>query len=226
MAIAFVRTFTGLDDFSAVVAITVPAAGCAAGNLLVVSVGGYTEGTTLTSVTDTQTNSYSVIALPVTTFTSQSISIGIAYSILGTSLVSGNTITATFTGANGIAATVDEYSGITPSSPLDQNTSQLGSFGSSHTSGSVTTTQADELLVGFHVFPTGRSWTPTGSFNENTEFDPFAFQVQQTQYRIVSSTGSYASTGNLSASQVEIGAIATFKGAASAGAAAGWVTTL
>lgn len=217
MAIAYVRTFTGQADFVTAASATVPAAGCAAGNLLVVSSIGYTEGLAAPTLADSKLNSYSNASLPVTTFTSQVCSCFIGYSILGSALVSGDTITATYVGANGVSLIVDEYSGIASSTPLDKTTSRIEAFNSTHTSGATAaTTQADELLVGHHIFPTGTTWSATGGYAENTEFDAFTFQVAVTQFLVVAATGTYASTGTTVLSRSSLNQIATFKGAAAA----------
>lgn len=117
---------------------------------------------------------------------------------------------------------VIEYSGLATTSILDQAASNQTASSAGFASSSVTTTQADELLIGFHGYNAGGvSYSATTS--------PFALVVDQNasgsshdivQECIASATGSYQSAGTYSGSTVTDNVIATFKGTGGGGGAA------
>lgn len=106
MAVAFVKNVgSGTFSMSTSSVITVPAAGVAAGNLLVVRVRENIQGTV--TVEDTGGNTYT--ERRVQSWLSRRTHV--FESAVATALVSGNTITATFAKADGETA-VDEWSGV------------------------------------------------------------------------------------------------------------------
>ena len=111
MAAAFVKNIgSGSVDNGTVVTITVPAGGAAAGNVLIVRAGRPDTAASITSIADTQSNTYADVQTTGTTGNSAML----WRSLLGTALVSGDTITITFSGGMGQrAAVVDEFSGLT-----------------------------------------------------------------------------------------------------------------
>lgn len=116
------------------------------GDLNVIVVGWGDTSTQVSSVSDTEGNTY-VQALPVIQGTSLSQVIYYAKNIKGDGAGTPNTITVTFTGA---ASSPDvrylEYAGLDINSPLDQGVSNFGN-GSLADTGICTTTSPVELIV-------------------------------------------------------------------------------
>jgi hypothetical protein len=115
----------------------------------------------------------------------------------------------------------DEFSGL-QSSPLDQTTGANTSSGTTYSAGSVTTTVADELLIGAIVTENS---TPslTGDAAWQTILTQAAGDIYTAisrQYRIVSSTGTYSWTVTNSTPYFAAQAVATYKGVAAAVTAA------
>jgi len=101
-----------------------------------------------------------------------------------------NTVTATFAtsvSSFGIVY-IHEYSGIDKNSPLDVTTSAVGASGSAMSSGSVTTTNANDLLFGGGV----SSATVTQAGSGYTIRSTGSGNV--TEDRLVGATGSYSAT--------------------------------
>ena len=125
---------------SSSVAVTYPVAQTA-GNLNIVAVGWNDTTSTVSSISDSQGNTYT-LAIGPTTGTGLRQSIYYAPNIKGGS----NTVTVTF---NQAAIWVDvrvlEYSGLSTTSPLDVTAGAVGT-GTSASSGAATTTVANELI--------------------------------------------------------------------------------
>jgi PKD repeat protein len=165
-----------------------------AGNVIVV--GASTAGPAISSVVDTQGNTY------VQAAASGSDAIWYASAIKG----GADTVTANFVSRTGYSLIyVHEYSGLA-TSPLDQISSQTGT-GTAVTSGAKTTTQASELIFGYASVDNCVTSGTTG------------FSVRQTvgcnmsEDMIVSSTGTYSATFTQSPSGGWAGLMATFAAA-------------
>src|SRR5579872_5590502 len=121
-----------------------------AADLNVVVVGWNDSTATVSSVTDTKGNSYALAGAPVVQSGTATQAIYYAKSI-ATAAAGANTVTVTFsTGAAYPDVRIAEYSGLDPANPLDVS---IGGQGNSATSssGAVTTTNANDLLVGANV---------------------------------------------------------------------------
>lgn len=136
----------------------------------------------------------------------------------------GASHTFTFTGDSGglfLTLSVTEISGAATSSALDQVKSATTSVaGTSHTTGSTpTTTQANEILVGFgssifsttYTTDTGAGWTE--QTNQQTDA---SHEGLLTGTRIVSATGTYAYTFTSGSSVTMVQGVATYKEATAA----------
>ena len=169
---------------TASVAVTYPVAQTL-GNLNIVAVGWNDTTSTVTGITDTRGNTYS-LAIGPTTGTGLRQSIYYARNIAAGS----NTVTVTFSKA---AAFVDiralEYSGLDPANPLDQAAGAVGS-GTTASSGAVTTSAANELIFGAGM--TLAVFTGPGSgFTSRIITSPDADIAED---RTVTTTGSYSAT--------------------------------
>lgn len=207
MAIAFVK-----DAHSATDVLTVPAGGFAAGNLIVM--GGFWDTTdTISSIGDTSGVNIYASAVENAGNTERGV---LWWSVLTNSLTAGQSITAVVPSNDGIWIAA-EFSGIAAASALDRTQNSSDATTVSHTSGAtLTTTQADELLVGLHVCDNAsNTFVATGSWIQNEQNVEFGTLVISMQYQIVSATSTYESTadstpGGVSANNL----IATFKAAA------------
>lgn len=112
-----------------------------------------------------------------------------------------------------------EYSGIATSNSFDVGGSnQVNTPAVTYTSNNVTTTQADELLIGLHwTFKGTPAFTPDSPWTSATTVSG-TYLYSEVADRIVSSTGNYADTGSVTGDTTKTTSmIATFKGVASAG---------
>jgi hypothetical protein len=155
------------------------------GNLNVVVVGWNDTTSTISTVTDSRGNTYT-LAIGPTTGTGLSQSIYYAKNIAAGT----NTLTVTF---NKAAAFVDiralEYSGLDTASPLDEKTGAAGS-GTTASSGAATTTSANELIFGAGM--TAAVFTGAGTgFVSRIITTPDADIAED---RTVAATGSYSAT--------------------------------
>ncbi len=175
---------------SASVAVTYPVAQTL-GNLNIVAVGWNDTTSTVTGITDTRGNTYT-LAIGPTTGTGLRQSIYYAKNIAAGT----NTVTVTFSQA---AAFVDvrvlEYSGLDTANPFDKAAGAVGS-GTTASSGAVTTTAANELIFGAGM--TISKFTGAGSgFTSRIITSPDADIAED---RAVTATGSYSATAPNSSS--------------------------
>lgn len=183
------------------------------GNLLVAAIVSETDGATLTSLTDTRGNTWLQASTPQTV-PSKGQQIGIWY--VKSSIAGANTVTAVCS-AGPVYIHIREYSGLDTASPLDQHaeTNQVPGP-ATPSSPSVTTTAADELLVG-HIYNnrgnitagTGYTLADSRSFNNFSDLED----------RIVSATGSYVANGTMSTGGSWGAVIVTFKAGSAGGTA-------
>jgi hypothetical protein len=169
---------------SSSVAVTYPVAQTA-GNLNIVAVGWNDTTSTVSSISDSQGNTYT-LAIGPTTGTGLRQSIYYAPNIRGGS----NTVTVTF---NQAAIWVDvrvlEYSGLSTTSPLDVTAGAAGT-GTSASSGAATTTVANELI--FAAGMTTATFKSAGTgFVSRIITSPDADIAED---QVVTSTGSYNAT--------------------------------
>jgi PKD repeat protein len=157
--------------------------GNTAGNLIVVY--AIWSNTNSASVSDSGGNAYTAAGPRTTWGTNWSAQVFYAKNIAGGS----NTVTVTFATAVNSFGTIyiHEYAGIDKASPLDVSTSAIGTS-RAMSSGSVTTTNASDLLFGAGasrnaVTKAGSGWTTRSTASGN-----------RTEDRNVTTTGSYAAT--------------------------------
>ncbi|MGA9797564.1 MAG: IPT/TIG domain-containing protein [Terriglobales bacterium] len=184
-SIAFVQVKSATPQTaSASVAVTFTTAQTL-GNLNIVVVGWNDTTSTVSTVTDNRGNTYT-LAIGPTTGTGLRQSIYYAKNIAAGT----NTVTVTF---NKAAAFVDiralEYSGLDPTSPLDQTAGAAGS-GTTASSGAATTASANELIFGAGMTATAFTGAGTG-FVSRIITTPDADIAED---RTVAATGSYSAT--------------------------------
>jgi hypothetical protein len=166
----------------------------ALGNLNVVAIGWGDATSTILSVTDSRGNTYT-LAVGVTRGTAISQSIYYARNI-ASSLAGSNTITVVFSGAVTLPdVRVAEYAGLDRTSPLDVTVAAAGT-GTTADSGSIATTNANDILVGAsyaNVATTG----PGAGFTTRILS---AIDANILEDQIVTATGSNHATAPLASS--------------------------
>src|SRR5579864_5998013 len=186
-----------------IVTVAYPAAQTA-GDLNVVVVGWNDSTSSVTSVSDSNGNYYTLAVGP-TIGSGLSQSIYYAKNILPGS----NAVTVTFNQAAGNPdIRVLEYAGLDTMSPLDVTAAAAGN-GSNASSGPATTTAANELILGADTIATITTGVESG-FTSRIITSPDSDLVED---KIVSTTGSYNATASLS-NGFWVMQMAAFKGAA------------
>lgn len=215
MAITLVRAFNGSDAFASSFSVTVPAAGVAAGDTLILSCASADSTFNVSSISDTGGNTYTVRSGTRTVIGGNTILIADAH--ISTALNSGDTITLTLAGATGGSALVSEFSGIAAASYFDVSHGATIAFDTAFDSGATATTaQADELVFGTMYAPSSaRTFTAGSGFTEIAESAFFTAWVQQTEYKVVAATGTYSATATADSATEGIAVVATYKAASS-----------
>jgi chitodextrinase len=191
------------------VAITYTAAQTA-GDLNVVIVGWNDTTASVASINDSKGNSYQ-LAIGPTRSGSESQSIYYAKNILAAT-AGANTVTVTFSPAAAFPdVRIVEYKGIDTTSPLDVSVGNVGSSNSSN-SGSVTTTNATDLLVAGNIIATGTTGAGTG-FTKRLITTPDADIIED---RVVTAVGSNSATAPLAPAGAWVMQMVAFRAAGSA----------
>ncbi len=164
-----------------------------AGDLNVVVVGWNDSTATVSSVTDSKGNGYTLVAAPVVQSGTASQAIYYAKNIAAAA-AGANTVTVKFT----VAAVypdirIAEYSGLDTVNPLDVSVGTQGNSATSN-SGTVTTTNANDLLVGANLVQTLTSGPGTG-YTSRVITSPDGDILED---RVVATIGSYNATAPLS----------------------------
>ncbi len=214
MAIAFVKEVGSVDgNANTTLVYTIPTAGVAAGNTLLIGVVYEGDSTTfLSSVVDSKSNSYT-IDRQRDTGSGGTLSIAVVRGYMTTALVNGDTVTLNTPGFSNLGGAFCEFSGLGSSSVFDTDNGQYTGYGTSHTSGNITTAEANELLFGVHAYSSdGTSWAAGGSSTLIADRNyPTPVRRMATQYRIVSSTGTYDSAGTTATSARTMAEVASYK---------------
>ncbi len=217
-AISYVQetgTFSQYWGFGGPSSIDIPvSAGVTAGNSVIVTMlwGTWGSGETVTC-SDSQGNTYSTDGEIFYSSAGQYTVICSAHNV--TALTTSDVVTVSFSGPPyGAAVVISEFSGLAASA-LDQMSSAVGSS-ATPSSGSVVTTQADELLMGAigvnsasTTFTAGAGYTALPSQGFSSTWQGTIYP----EYRIVSTSGSYQADGVLGTSAGWGAVIATYKAA-------------
>lgn len=211
MPIAFVNS-VGTTNAGGSTTIVSPVLACSAGNTIIVGVSSYTFGgkRTVSGVTDSAGNSYSRCGSAEGGDANHGQEVWVASNI---SAHAANAITVTFSAsATYRVVAVTQYSGLAALNVFDAaGAGQLSPVGTSFVTNAATTTQADELCVGFYV-----NWDSApaslSASAPNTIRYAAAGDVAIVD-RIVSATGSYSVTLNSPTNSQYYHQLRTFKGA-------------
>jgi Concanavalin A-like lectin/glucanases superfamily/Abnormal spindle-like microcephaly-assoc'd, ASPM-SPD-2-Hydin/Fibronectin type III domain len=194
------------------VAVPYPAAQ-GAGDLNVVVVGWNDATAQVLSVVDTLGNSYQRAVGPTVRAGAATQSIYYAANIAAAP-ANGNTVTVTFSPAAVFAdVRIAEYRGIAPVNPVDVTAAAQGASTSSN-SGTVTTTNGNDLLVAANMVQNSTTG-PGASFTTRVITVPDSDILED---RIVTATGSYSAAAVVSPSGWWIMQMVAFRAAGAAGA--------
>ncbi len=163
-----------------------------AGDTNIVAVGWNDITSSAISVTDTSKNTYTLVVGP-TRQTSQSQSIFVAKNVAAAA-ANANTVTASFDAAAKYPdVRILSYRGLDPVSPVEAAVGAGGS-GTTSNSGSVTTTNANDLLFAANSVKTTTKSAGTG-FTSRIITSPDSDIAED---RIVTAAGTYSATANIS----------------------------
>jgi len=183
-----------------------------AGNLNVVVVGWNDSTATVSSVVDSKGNTYSLAIGPTVQTGVATQSIYYAKNIAAAA-ANANTVTVTFTSsATYPDIRIAEYSGVDTVNPLDVSVAAQGNSLTSN-SGTVTTTSANDLLVGANLVQT----TTTGPGANYLSRVITSQDADILEDRVVTTTGSYGATAPVSSSSEWIMQMVAFRAAAGNG---------
>jgi hypothetical protein len=177
-----------------------------AGDINIVVVNWQASTGTISSISDVTGNSYTSVSGPIRG-TALTQSIYYAKNI-ATSAAGANTVTVTFSASENSSVQVLEYSGLSMSAPLDVSAGSSGNS-SSPSSGNVTTSFANELIIGAQTVQNAGAYTSTGpGFRPvSSTTNPSSTVISD---RIVSATGTYSTSSTLSSTQHWVMGIVTF----------------
>jgi hypothetical protein len=142
-AVAFVQSATGTGDGVSTVAVTVTVT---SGNVMAVFIGWYVATNTLSSVTDTQGNTYTLLDNPTTYINKRG---ALAHAVMASS--GSNTVTATFSATTDVPQIIiHEISGVNTTTPIDNNQHLMAGGEATGTdavtTGNITTTQNGDYI--------------------------------------------------------------------------------
>src|SRR5260370_1877511 len=209
--IAFVQSNSATPQSTSQATVTVTyTAAQTLGNLNVVVVGWNDATATVSSVTDSRGNAYSLAAAPVVQSATASQAIYYAKNILAAA-AGANTVTVTFNvRARFPDIRIAEYSGSDTVNPLDVSVGAQSTTTSTSNSGSVTTTSANDLLVGANLVQSTTTGAGAGYTSRGITGDGDILED-----RVVTVTGSYNATAALDKVQPWIMQMVAFRAAGS-----------
>jgi chitodextrinase len=175
------------------------------GDLNVVAIGWSDSTSHVLSVTDSSGNSYAVAA-STTVFTGSRSHVLYYAKNVAAAAANANTVTVTFdAAAPWIDLRILEYSGLDTANPLDVSISAAGT-GTALSSGSVTTTNAHDLLVGANDVAGYTTNVGSGYTQRSLSLDGGVVEDQ-----VVNTAGSYSATSTQNASDAWVMQMAAFK---------------
>lgn len=219
--IAFVQSNSATPQSSSQSSVSVTfTAAQTLGNLNVVVVGWNDSTATVSSITDSSGNSYAPAAAPVVQGGTASQAIYYAKNIFAAA-AGANTVTVTFNvGARFPDIRIAEYGGLDTVNPLDVSAGAQGTTTSTSNSGSVTTTTANDLLVGANLVQSTTTAAGTGYTSRTITQDGDILEDS-----VVTVTASYNATATLDKVQPWIMQMVAFR-AAGSGTLAPSITSL
>ncbi len=165
------------------------------------------DSTSVSSVTDTQGNTYTLIGSPQTWSPYHFVErLYYAKNIKG----GANTTTVALSGSKYMEVRLYDYSGLDSSSPLDASATPQTGTSVTGTSGTLTTSNANDLLFGFFHSDNKVTNTAGAGFTGRT-LSVDGYPLAEDEY--VTSTNSYSATMGFSGSADYVGFLVAFKAA-------------
>lgn len=166
------------------------------GALVVIGTGINSVGQTLNSIIDARGNSYNLQSVFDNSNPSQGFGITTAYAVVTTQIQIGDVITVVWSSGSAFTAML-AYTGGETSSPLDQQNQSLDDAfppTDAAISGNISTTVADEILIGWNVcVNAGNTFSPTSGWTELFDQASAGSVLRyQLEYSIVSAIGTYS----------------------------------
>lgn len=218
--VARINTGTGGFTGGSATTIATAATSLTTGNFIVACVRRGTASISVSSVTDTAGNTYHHAIGPIESGAG-AVEIWYSENVTGNA---SNVVTANFSGATISRSIITaQFYGMATSSSLDQTASGTSTGASPVTSGSLTTTRGNEvLIVAAEVSVTGSTWTEQANVGRVLQ-DSSAVMVVGSTYlpNVITETVAYASSDTTNVKAI---AVATFKmaEAPSGGAGGAW----
>lgn len=206
-AVSYVQGNSAVPQTSQTSVAVIYTAAQTAGNTNIVVVGWHDSTATVSSITDTKGNSYVIAVGPTVSSTHGSETIYYASGIIAAA-ASANTVTVTFSvSASKPDIRIAEYSGLVATSALDHAVGATGTTGTSLSSGSISTTYANDLVVGADLGGVTTSAAGSGY----TQRILTTTDKDLLEDKTVTTTGSYSATATLTSSSWWIMQVAAFK---------------
>jgi len=182
-----------------------------AGDLNVIAIGFCNSTSTISSVADTKGNTYAVAAPATSASTNLTQVIYYAPSIAAAG-AGANTVTVTFNVSTPCSdVRIAEYSGIFLASPVDTTASGSATTGTAMSSGSASTSNVVDLLVGASYSADGFTVVGTGYTNRVTSAG-----LNNIEDQTVNAAGPYSATATQGSSGWWVMQMVAFKGSAPA----------
>jgi hypothetical protein len=202
----------------------------AQGHHLIFTIGINVQNASVSSITDSKGNTYTVDKVQPASAGANGQTIVIASGYIATALTATDTVTANFTSAT-ITCYADEWSGLAATSYVDQTAGQEQAATAAPSSGATaTTTQATELVIGATIYSGSHSPTTVGTGYTARKLDLVPtgtfIRTQSSEYQVVTATGAQTATFGISGTSNTDTAVVTYKAAAASGGgtvAAGYV---
>jgi chitodextrinase len=177
-----------------------------AGDLNVVAVGWNDSTSSVTSITDSRGNTYLTAVGPTTSAGNATQVIYYAQNITAAA-AGANTVTVNFNATvNAPDVRILEYSGLSPTNALDVGVGASGT-GTNLSSGTATTSSANDLLVGANYVGAGFAAVGSG-YTQRLVTAPDSDLVED---RVVAATGSYSASSTQSPSSWWVMQMAAFR---------------
>lgn len=214
MAISLVQTISNNSNFPNPGVAGTWGGNTTTGNTIIVMVGTNGSSNFVSSITDSQSNTYSKAGSDSTAGGAGEIEIWYAKNITGGTTP---TLTVNMNTTNGTSFIAREYSGLDTTAPFDKFSGSGANSSAASSGATATTTQASELVVGavFVSISSGSDTVSAGSGYGNLghETSNGSFQSAM-EDKTVSSTGAQTATFGLSLGWNWQCAVATFKAGA------------
>lgn len=214
MAVAFVKRICSATDTASTNPKPLTVSGnTTAGNTVILVAKG-SGGIRVNSVSDSRGNTWQVDEVSTNTTNAR---VSVASAVLTTALLTGDTVTVTYSAGNSAGMAVYEYSGLATVSYVDGTPTQGNATTGTSLSVSITTANANDLV--FTAVACGTSETvtgPTGFTVRDSGQTGNASGCVQAAEDVVAATGTYAANWSWTTTTANAVAVVAYKAAGAA----------